>query len=165
MKVLGVFEEDVILCLPFITASLWALGGSGKKAFRRFGVPLILCLFAYGYGLKSLNLAIYALLTFGLIGFGPGYGDDYFKRLKSLYWPYVFILGSLYGLCQIALVMRFGNFLSLLVISGVCGVVFGVGMLVSKSKFLPWKIAECLTGLAVGSAAAVVIYNFLQSSN
>jgi len=151
------FDHDVILCLPFITAALWGLGGSGLKLLRKLGVPAVLCAFAYSYGLSGWQFALYAGLTFGLIGFGPGYGDDFARRLKTLYWPYVFLLGFLYGFCQFPLALRFGSLVVLLQLSGVCSLVFGFGMVASKRFGFYWKIAECLTGLSIGAVASAIL--------
>lgn len=119
-------------------------------------MPAVLCAFAYSYGLSGWQFALYAGLTFGLIFFS-GYGDDYYKFLKALYWPYVFLLGFLYGFCQFPLALRFGSLVVLLLLSGVCSLIFGLGMVASKRFGLPWKIAEGLTGLSVGAVTAVIL--------
>lgn len=157
MKHFFFFDHDVILCLPFITASLWALGGSGVRYIRRLGVPIVLCAFAYSYGLSGWKFALYSGLILGIIGSGIGYGDDFAKRLKTLYWPYVFLLGFLYGFCQFPVALRFGNIFLCVLLSGVCSLVFGFGMVISKKDFLPWKIAEALTGLSVGAVTAAIL--------
>lgn len=158
MKIFGVFDVDVIYVLPAITSALWALGGSGPKPLRRFGVPFAISAFALGYGyplrfiLSFIPMAIFTL----------GYGDDYFKRLGVLYWPYITFLGLLYGLSQFGLCLHFGGWNVLLLFSLVSSVSFLLGMVLSKSKMIPWKIAELTTGFMIGFTACEIIRHTVQ---
>ena len=153
--IFGVFEPDWIWTLSPLCAFLWASGGSGPKWMREWLVPAAIILYAIGYGFPSSKAAY--LLTLLFIPFAPGYGDDFVQKLGKLYWPYVFLLGFLYGACQAGLCAHFGRVDLLLLFSGVCSLVFGGTMLASKKLGLQWKIAEILTGAAVGLVAVKVI--------
>lgn len=157
MKVFGIFDYDWILTLPLLTGWLWASGGSGVKSLRRFGVPLAISLYAIGYKIAPIPLIVLLISTLGLIAFGPGYGDDYVKKLGSLYWFYVYLLGFLYGACQFALCIHFGHWLAWFICSISCGVVFSGTMYLSKKYGLPWKVCESLTGATLGLTATLII--------
>ncbi len=146
MKIFGVFDADFILTLPFLTGWLWAVGGTGQKVFRKFGVPIALTLYAWGYGVTGWPLIVFLAGILVVISFGPGYGDRYVKLLKGFYWPYIFTLGAAYNLCQFGIVLHSHDLSSYLIAGAIGSVVFGGGMLLSKKAGLPWKIAEGLTG-------------------
>lgn len=109
------------------------------------------------YGQRDWRLGLLAVGLL-LVQF-LGYGDDYVAKLGKYYWPYIFILGLTYGLCQFGLCLHFGGYLLLILSSGLCSLVFGFGMYLSK-KFtqIDWKYCELATGGAVGLVAALVIY-------
>lgn len=138
-------------------AVLWMLGGGGVKPVRRYGVPLLITAYAVGYGMPIVK-TLWLLPMLLLIGFGPGYGDPYVKRLGVLYWPYIALLGFLWGICQFGLSVHFGNYPLLFLGSAICSLVFAGTMAISKRKLMPWKVAEGLTGAAVGLVGALLIH-------
>lgn len=151
------FDLDVIYTLIPIVSFLWALGGSGWLPARKFGVPIAISIYALGYGITWWKFII-ALIGISFFTWGPGYGDRYVRSLGILYWPYIFFLGFMYGFCQFGLSLHFGHWLVLVLFSGVCSVLFGGTMLLSKAKLLPWKWAEIITGGSVGLVGAMIIY-------
>ena len=157
MKIFGVFDADWILTLPALTAWLWSTGGSGFRPARRLGVPLALSLYAYGYGMTGWPLIVLLASTICLIGFGPGYGDDFEKKLKAFYWPYIFLLGAFYSLCQFPLVFHFGNFSLFWWMVLTNSFLFGGSLFASKKMGMEHKIGEMVSGLAVGLTAALII--------
>lgn len=157
MKIFGLFDHDIIQTLPWLTGFLWAAGGGGQKWMRRFGVPISITACAMAYGMTAVQTLW--LLPFSiLMAKGPGYGDDWKKRLGDLYWPYVFFLGTVWGLSQFGLCFVFGRWGRLLFGSLVSGAVFGSTMAISKRTGFWWKVCEGLTGSAVGLAAVLIIH-------
>lgn len=154
MKVLGLFDPDVIWTLIPLCGWLWSLGGSGYKPFRRFGVPAAIALYTYGFGCSFILLSIQIFSSLAVIGFGPGYGDDFEEKLRFFYWPYLFILGATYGLCNFALAIHFVDWGSLWIGAGTTCLIF-VGTM--RKKWMPWKFAEILTGMSVGMTGAIII--------
>ena len=154
--IFGIFEIDVIYTLPVLTAFLFALGGSGALSIRRIGVPLAVSLYAWGYGASFISLLIYFIHQFLILGLG--YGDEAERKLGKLYWPYIFILGTLYGLCQFGLALHFGGWVSFLVWSLSGGLVFLAGLYSSKKFGLPHKAFEIITGGSLGLTAALIIH-------
>lgn len=157
MKVFGLFDHDFILTLPWLTGFLWAAGGGGPKWMRRFGVPLAITAYAVAYGM-TLFQTLYILPFSLLVGFGPGYGDKYVKDFGSWYWPYIVLLGFLWGVSQFGLCFVFGGWARLIFGAGLCAFTFAWSMGLSKRAGLEWKIAEGLTGAAVGAIGALIIH-------
>ena len=157
MKIFGIFDVDVIYTLPILISLLWAWGGSGVRHFRKYGVPLAVTAFAYGYGQQGWGLTVTAIGLLAVIGFGPGYGDYYVKVLKIWYWPYIFLLGLLYGLFQFGLCLQFGRWEYLVIFSIIGSISFVSCLYTSKELGLHWKIAELITGFFIGLTSLSVI--------
>lgn len=154
-KFLWIFDQDVTLITPLVTACLWAMGGGGVLAFRRFGVGCFLALLALSLGLPwylALIIPSVFLITTSL-----PYGDSVRGKFKALYYPYLFILGVLYGLSNFVLCFYFGGWATLVTYSLGLGCVFSLLTFASQSeafrKIVPWKAVEITTGFGAGFIA------------
>lgn len=155
MKFLWLFEPDTALITPFVTASLWTMGGGGVLAFRRFGVGLFLALSALSLGLPWylawLIPSIFLVIT------SLPYGDSIRGKLGPLYYPYLFTLGVLYGLSNFVLCFHFGRWLTLGIGSLSLGCLFSLLTYASQNKALrsvvQWKAVEIAVGFGVGFIA------------
>ena len=158
MKFFGVFDADVIWTLVPICSALWSLGGSGLKLLRRIGVPVAIAFYAIGYGVPVFVIETYFIIAIAIITFGPGYGDDFEDLLGVFYWPYLAILGALYGASNAGLALHGHDWLSLGIGSGATSILFVGTMRASKSwTWFEWKWAEMIVGGSVGLTAAMVI--------
>lgn len=158
MKIYGIFEPDWVWTLPMLTAWLWGSGGSGLLLLRRFGAPLAISLYAYGYGVTNIDLLILIVFMLAVITVGPGYGDKFEKSFGVFYWPYIFVLGFLYGFCQLGISLHTGRYLVLFLSSGLCSFTFGFTMYGSKNFDFPrWKWAEMITGGVIGLTGALLM--------
>lgn len=155
MKYLWLFEPDAVLVTPLVTGALWALGGSGILALRRFGVGVFLAIASLSLGCPWYLSAI-SCVVFITTSSLP-YGDKIYGAIKPLYYPYLFVLGSLYSLSLLPLCFHFGHWLTLVIGSLSCGLFFSLATFASKSEAfneaITWKKVEIGVGLIIGFIA------------
>lgn len=152
MKFLWIFDPDAVLTLLPICALLWALGGSGVKWLRGWGIPVVVSLAAVSFGapwwLGFLNFGVMNLTL------RIPYGDDIHAVIgeaDGLWSAYLFFAGLMYGASLGTLCIHFGNWQTVPYGAGLCGFAFsGVTILSQKYKRLVWKVCEMLTGLVIG---------------
>lgn len=154
-KFLWLFEPDAILVTPFVTAVLWSLGGSGVKPIRRFGTGAFIFL-----GGLSLGLPWYLALTgFVLVAITTSlpYGDSVRGKLGLVYYPFLFLLGILYGLGLFPLCIHFGSWTTLVIGSLALGLLFSLLTFASQSEafknVVSWKSVEISIGFFLGLIA------------
>jgi hypothetical protein len=144
-----VIDKDGVWTLIPLASFLWALGGSGPRYIRRYGLPV--AVIAYGVLFKApLWLALIEGVAAHLIT-RLGYGDKAHDRLKAFYAPYLFALGAVYGVSSIGFGIYYNNVRNVLIASLLCSLVFAITLISSrKINFPPHKFHEILTGLAIG---------------
>ena len=155
MKYLWLFDHDALMVTPLVTSVLWALGGSGIKCLRRLGVGLFLALSALSLGcpwyLAGMTFVILFLTT------SLPYGDSVRGKLGIVYYPYLFILGVLYGLSNFSLCFYSGGWLTLVAYSLALGCLFSLLTFASQSEafknVVSWKKVEIATGFGAGFIA------------
>jgi len=152
-----VIEPDAIWTLPAATALLWALGGSGVLAIRRFGTPLIICVYLYLFRQTPLwLLGVQAIATY--IVSTASYGRRVKDALQYFYWPYLYFIGALYGLGQFPIAVYAHNLGSYCIGIVGCSVVFGTLTWMSqKTPKLPWKIVEMAIGAMIGVQVVLIV--------
>lgn len=155
MKFLWLFEPDAVLVTPFVTAVLWSLGGSGIKQLRRFGVGAFLALVGLSLGLPWY--LAWLLPSIFLVTTSLPYGDDIRGKLGIVYYPFLFLLGVLYGLGLFPLCFHFGSWLTLVVGSLGLGLLFSLLTFASQSEafrdIVSWKKVEISIGFFLGLIA------------
>lgn len=155
----GIFDFDFVWTLIPLISFLYSSGGTGPKLLRRAGVPFAITLYALGYGMTAWKALIALVGMLAVIGFGPGYGDDFEKKLKSFYWPYLFLLGGLYGASNFGLALHYGHWFLLGIGSLTTSVVFVGSMYLSKRfQWFQWKWAEMMTGASIGLTASLIVF-------
>lgn len=151
-------EQDWIWTLPALTSWFWATGGSGFLPARRYGVPLAVSLYALHAGASFIAIMLYFASSLPVITFGPGYGDKFEKYLGVFYWPYLVLLGGLYGASNAGLLLHSMDWGSLVCGSILTSLVFVGSMRASKSwKWITWKWCEMATGFCVGLTATLIM--------
>lgn len=155
MKFLWLFDQDAVMITPLLTASLWALGGGGVLALRRFGVGAFLALSALSLGFPWYSALITAII-FPIVTALP-YGDKVRGKLGLLYYPFLFVLGFLYGFSNFGLCLYLGRWLDLVAYSLCLGLLFSILTALSQSqafkKIVPWKAVEIAVGGFIGFIA------------
>ena len=158
MKFLWIFDHDAVMVTPFITASLYALGGSGPKIIRRMFFSAFISLASFSLGLEWYWAWI--IPSIFLLTTTTPYGMKTHAKLHYLYFPYLFLLGTLYGLGLFPLCFHFGGWLTLVIGSVACGLFFSLGTAASQSKIFQniavWKVVELGTGFILGLIAYLI---------
>lgn len=155
-KFLWIFDIDAVLVLPVITAALWSLGGSGPKLLRRVGVGLIIGLSALSLGC-AWWLCLLQVGSLFLVTILP-YGDKIHNKIGVFYWPFLFIIGALFGASLLPLAFFHSRWLYYGLGCALSSISFGVLTLSSqKLKFPVWKVCEITTGLVLGLCAVWLI--------
>lgn len=159
MKFLWIFDYDAYYVLPLITAALGALGGSGVKLLRKFGVPLIISAAAYSVGMPLWMAAVNAGVMLGIMTIP--YGEDIreeWHMSDPVYFAWVHLVGAIYAASMIMLAVWAGQWMAYLFGSLICGIVFGTLTVGSQViKFPPWKIVEIVYWAALGIHAVLQI--------
>ena len=155
MKYLWIFDHDALMITPLVTSVLWALGGSGLKPIRRFGTGAFIFLGSLSLGVPWYFATI-SLISVFLTSLLP-YGDSVRGKLGIVYYPFLFILGVLYGLSNFGLCFYSGGWLTLVAYSLGLGCVFSILTALSQSeafrKIVPWKAVEISIGFFLGLIA------------
>ena len=155
MKFLWVFDYDAILTIPLVSGVLWSWGGSGPKYLRRLGVGAFLALTGLSLGLPWY--LAWLLPSIFLVTTSLPYGDDIRGNLGIVYYPFLFLLGVLYGLGLFPLCIHFGSWITLVIGSVGLGLLFSLLTFASQSEafrnVVSWKAVEIITGFFLGLIA------------
>lgn len=158
MRFLWVFEPDAVWTLIPAVSLLWALGGSGIKACRRFGVPILVCAAALSLGVKWWLVLINAGSMFALMSLPYGSGIRG-KLGLPLYWVWLYMVGALYAAAMLPLAFHVGHWLAYGLGAAASGVVFGTLTLTSQTMDWPrWKWVEMALGACLGIQAASLLF-------
>lgn len=155
MKLLWIFDSDAVWALAPLSGALWAFGGAGPKWLRRFILPSILALSAYSMGKPWWAAGLSCLIL--IVTTTLPYGDSAKNRFKWSYWPWVALVGALYGLSPFALLVVAKHWFLLWFIPAITGTSFVGFTFASQKAGLPWKAVEILIGTLVGLSFAVAI--------
>lgn len=152
MKYLWAFEIDAVWVLVPACSVLFALGGSGLKEIRRFGIPTLI-----GSSAISLGHNIFICLFSSLILMATliaGYGDGKRREFGDYYYAFLFFLGCLYGLALFPYRYDWqGIFLSVFI-----GAIFSSATLLSNTfRWFEWKLVEMAVGASIGLCACILI--------
>lgn len=134
MKIKG---EWKIIIIVLLSSLLFAWGGTGFKAARRFIMPLILASGGVWLGLSPLGCIISLPLIIGATSLGYGENTPFlFKTLTTLS----------FAVCLVPMAHKKNALLTLIV-----PVVFGLNYYLSLNvDFWTWKLVELATGFAFG---------------
>jgi hypothetical protein len=157
MKFLWVFDADAIWVLAPAIGTLWALGGSGPKWVRRFLAPLLIGVSAVSVGIGIIPSALTTVLL--SLSASLGYGQEKHRELNYFYWPFLFLIGGLYGASLAPIGVASGDISAILGCVVFCSLVFG-GLTTASQRldFPKWKWVEISIGFAVGLSAAFLIH-------
>lgn len=129
----------MIYFTPLIFMILWACGGNLNHNIRRFGIPFVMCLFAWhllGWFTPLLFLSVWGAIT-------APYGDEPTDLPR---WA----CGALYGASLLILALFSGHwvaFFANLAISTFMTWWFNDVSPIKDKSIKGWSIAEALTGL------------------
>jgi len=154
-------NRDNIIIMPVICGALYALGGGGFLALRRYAMPLFMALsmiWLAQYKLKDIfkSLVSAAAVSFPLhFGYGQEIAEGNVLRL-ALIGLYI-AAGTLgfwlfYSRTRLALLLRL--LIPVVFIWGVamCNDWIGYGWT------MEWKVAEALMGVAIGSMVLIDVW-------
>lgn len=135
--------EWKIIGIVLLSSLLFAWGGTGFKAARRFIMPLILVAGGAYLGLSPIRCLIALPLIIGANCLG--YGENTAFLLKCL-------TSLSFGLCLLPMAHKRNFFLALIVPA-----VFGLNYWLSYNYgFWTWKLTELATGFAFGFAVVLL---------
>lgn len=159
-KFLWVFDYDALYTLIPICGALWALGGSGMKILRRLGVPFIISLSALSIGIQWYwSFLCMVLFVFASLP----YGSKIKEKIGVFYWPYLVLVGFLWGASLVGLAIASHEWTTWLLWSAICGLGFmGLTALSQWKKtanIVVWKFVEIAAGGMVGGAASFILIN------
>ena len=154
MKFLWIFEPDAVWCLVPAVSLLWALGGSGLRFLRKYGVPALVCVSALSLGVKLHLIALCGVSIFALHSIP--YGEDIKKKLGlPLYWFWLYFVGAIYAGAFLPLAFHVKHFLQYGLGILIAGVLFGALTYTSQNLNFPkWKWVEIAIGAVLGLQSA-----------
>lgn len=139
-------EEEMTEYLQILTvtlsASLWALGGTCWKPWRRYVLPAILCAITLYSGVEPWKSGLMAVLLAGTASMGYGDGRTWLQR---------FCVGCTYSIATLPLGFTVWQIIT--------PIVFISTFWLSKreAEGFTWKICELLTGAMIGVTIAALI--------
>ena len=137
-------NEYLMIVYMALSGTLFALGGTLHKAFRRFGVPLVTAGFLYLNHVPTIQIIFAAALPVVFFHLGYGEGKGWVERA---------LVGVLYGAATLVVGVSYWA----LAIPFIFITLFTLSNTQETEKYFPWKIVEFLTGvvIAIGYITAV----------